>query len=304
MINTIDIMIPNMNGGKYLKNTLDSILCQTYENFNVYLIDNASTDNSIEIFESYIEDRFFVVKYTDRVSLSENLNRCLENVKSPLFCIMHTDDIYSNKYLEVMSNNLLDNENALIAFCNSYVIDINGARLRSLKYLIKRVSFKLDKNIEIYKGESALIDLFFYNFIVAPSVMYKKIVIDINGFFNEDQMFVVDWDYYFRLLFIDKSILKINSPLFYYRLHTNQLTYSMTKDLNKYSEMHLFKKKIMERLIGMNYNNWFLFKLKIRYKFPLILSILYDSLIDLFSLRISMFTSKIFYLFKLVFCEK
>jgi hypothetical protein len=63
-------------------------------------------------------------------------------------------------------------------------------------------------------------------------------------------------------------------------------------------------KKLIERLIRVNYNSWFLFKLKIRYTFPLILSILFDSLIDLFSLIFSMLRSKIFYLSKLNFCEK
>uniref|UniRef100_UPI004047280C glycosyltransferase n=1 Tax=Algoriphagus sp. TaxID=1872435 RepID=UPI004047280C len=295
----IDIMIPNMNGAQYLKTTLESIILQSYTNYKVYLIDNASTDESIEIFQSFEDNRFVLVEYSERVSLAENLNRCLKNVKSDLFCIMHTDDIYSPDYLNVMSKNLISNEVALISFCDSIAINDKGIKLNSFKYLFKRISFDKPGSIKILSSEEALLKLFSYNFIVAPSVMYKKDVISKIGYFNENQMFVVDWEYYFRILFSNNGILKINSPHFYYRLHKSQLTYSMTSDLNKYSEMLLFKSTLIFKFHKSNFSSEFKSNLKYRYKFPLYLSILYDSFLDLFSLRFSMFYNKILFIFKL-----
>lgn len=296
---SIDIMIPNMNGARYLRSTLESIISQSYSNYNVYLIDNASTDESIEIFRSFEDNRFILVKYSERVSLAENLNRCLKNVKSDLFCIMHTDDIYFPDYLEILSKNLLNNDLALISFCDSLAIDDNGVKLNSFKYLLKRFSFDKPGSVKILSGDEAFLKLFSYNFIVAPSVMYKKDVISKIGYFNENQMFVVDWEYYFRILFSNRGILKINSPLFYYRLHKSQLTCSMTKDLNKYSEMLMFKSTLIEKFYKFNFSKEFISDLKCRYKFPLYLSIIYDSLLDFFSLRFSMFNSKILFLFKI-----
>lgn len=296
---SIDIMIPNMNGARYLRSTLESIIAQSYSNYNVYLIDNASTDESIEIFRSFEENRFIVVEYSERVSLAENLNRCLKNVKSEVFCIMHTDDIYFPDYLEILSKSLLSNDLALISFCDSLAIDDNGVKLNSFKYLLKRFSFDKLGSVKILSGDHAFLKLFSYNFIVAPSVMYKKDVISKIGYFNENQMFVVDWEYYFRILFSNRGILKINSPLFYYRLHKRQLTYSMTKDLNKYSEMLMFKSTLIEKFYKSNFSKKFISDLKYRFKFPLYLSIIYDSLLDLFSLRFRMFNSKVLFLFKI-----
>jgi glycosyltransferase involved in cell wall biosynthesis len=296
---SIDIMIPNMNGARYLKSTLESIISQSYSNYKVYLIDNASTDESIEIFHSFEDNRFILVEYAERVSLAENLNRCLKNVKSELFCIMHTDDIYFPDYLEIMSKNLINNDLALISFCNSLAIDDKGVKLNSFKYLLKRISFDKPESVKILSSDEAFLKLFSYNFIVAPSVMYKKDVISKIGYFNENQMFVVDWEYYFRILFLNRGILKINSPHFYYRLHKSQLTYSMTKDLNKYSEMLMFKSTLIEKFYNSNFSKEFISNLKYRYKFPLYLSIIYDSLLDLFSLRFRMFKSKIIFIFKI-----
>lgn len=296
---SIDIMIPNMNGARYLKSTLESIISQSYSNYKVYLIDNASTDESIEIFQSFKDNRFVLVEYFERVSLAENLNRCLKNVKAELFCIMHTDDIYFPDYLKIMSKNLISNELALISFCDSLAINDKGIKLNSFKYLLKRISFDKPGSVKILSSDEAFLKLFSYNFIVAPSVMYKKEVISKIGYFNESQMFVVDWEYYFRILFSNRGILKINSPYFYYRFHKNQLTYSMTRDLNKYSEMLLFKSTLIDKFYKSNFSNEFISNLKYRYKFPLYLSIIYDSLLDLFSLRFRMFNSKIMFIFKL-----
>jgi len=102
----IQIIITNLNGSKYLKKTIESILRQSYTNFEVVLVDNNSNDDSVFIFNSYDDNRLSILKFEDRVSLAENLNRCLDAVNAPYFCIMHTDDVYAPDYLEILITSL------------------------------------------------------------------------------------------------------------------------------------------------------------------------------------------------------
>ena len=85
----VDILLPCYNSAETIYRTLKSIQCQTFKNFRVVMIDNNSNDDSIDIFESFQDDRFECVRYYVTVSLGENFNRCLEYVEADYYCIMH-----------------------------------------------------------------------------------------------------------------------------------------------------------------------------------------------------------------------
>lgn len=106
------IIIPNYNGAKFVSETIDSVLKQTYKNFEILLIDDGSTDNSIEKIQTYIEkdDR---IKYFKRNSANKGASVCrnigIEKAKGDYIIFLDSDDILSEtcieKRIEIMHNN-------------------------------------------------------------------------------------------------------------------------------------------------------------------------------------------------------
>lgn len=85
------VLIPTYNSAQYLKESIDSILNQTYSNFDVYVYDDSSTDNSKEIIESYADRRVFYKKNDQNLGISKTLNKGLEELLSQYQFIARMD---------------------------------------------------------------------------------------------------------------------------------------------------------------------------------------------------------------------
>lgn len=89
----VTVLLPVYNGEKYLKETVDSILLQSYANFEFLIIDDGSTDESIKIIESFKDQRIRVLRNSKRIKLAGALNRGLKEASSPYIARMDADDI-------------------------------------------------------------------------------------------------------------------------------------------------------------------------------------------------------------------
>jgi len=74
----ISICIPVFNGEKYIKESIDNVLIQTEKNFELLIVDNCSTDYTLEIVASYNDPRIIVFKNTSNLGSLRNFNRCIE----------------------------------------------------------------------------------------------------------------------------------------------------------------------------------------------------------------------------------
>ena len=78
---------------EYLRQAIDSILDQTYKNFEFIIVDDASTDNSLSVIESYKDKRVITLKNEENIGLTNSLNRALEVCKGEFIARMDSDDI-------------------------------------------------------------------------------------------------------------------------------------------------------------------------------------------------------------------
>ncbi|MCI5212334.1 MAG: glycosyltransferase family 2 protein [Candidatus Electrothrix sp. ATG2] len=76
------VILPVYNGGKYLQETIASILRQTYTNFELLIIDDGSTDNSATIIQSFGDPRICLLKNPERLKLSGALNRGMQEARA------------------------------------------------------------------------------------------------------------------------------------------------------------------------------------------------------------------------------
>ena len=125
----ISVLIPNFNHARFLQKRIDSVLAQDYENFEVIILDDASTDNSVEIIEAYRQHpRVSHVIYNSQNSGSafKQWQRGLTVASGQYVWIAESDDWASHNFLSTLSTALHKNINIGICFCGSLWMDDKG----------------------------------------------------------------------------------------------------------------------------------------------------------------------------------
>ena len=134
------ICIPNYNYAHYIDQTIDSVLSQTFQDFEIIIADNASTDNSLEVIQSYDDPRIKLVLNQYNVGFAPNLDRATENTTGQYILLLSSDDIMKpgalTRYAEaIYVYRKQKNENqpdSLIVFSAIDIIDSEGAITRQL----------------------------------------------------------------------------------------------------------------------------------------------------------------------------
>jgi glycosyltransferase involved in cell wall biosynthesis len=124
----ISIGMPVFNGEKFIKSALDSILSQTYQNFELVISDNASTDRTSEICREYAskDERIRYYRNVKNIGGPKNYNRVFEISKSEYFKWAAYDDVLAPKFLEKCVSVLDSHPSAVGCFCKTGRIDENG----------------------------------------------------------------------------------------------------------------------------------------------------------------------------------
>ncbi|HBW21948.1 MAG: hypothetical protein A2X28_01880 [Elusimicrobia bacterium GWA2_56_46] len=166
------ICVPAYNAGLTLAETLDSILGQTYGNLKIFIVDNASTDNTLEIADAYAkkDPRITVVRNDVNVGGEGNFTRCLQLATGEYTAIYHSDDIYTPRMVEEEVLFLEAHREAGAVFSMAVAIDGKGREGR----LYKLPAWLRAQN----KDEYGFDDLFramlkYGNFLFCPAAMAR-----------------------------------------------------------------------------------------------------------------------------------
>lgn len=90
---TVSVLLPNYNNGPYLRECLDSIFNQTYQNFVIYFVDDCSTDDSLEIAKSYPAEKMVIIQKPTNSGIVDTMNMGLDLIETKYFIRMDGDDI-------------------------------------------------------------------------------------------------------------------------------------------------------------------------------------------------------------------
>lgn len=223
----VSIIIPNYNHALYLKKRIDSVLEQSYQDFEVLLLDDCSTDQSREIMSSYANHpKVKHLIFNDLNSGSPFLQweKGLELAKGEFIWIAESDDWAEKSYLSLLMNSINSNKNIGMAYCQSYDVNSEGKILRSrLEWTADIENNRWEKSFEI-EGHVFLKDLFKKNIIPNVSAcIFRKYVLDAAlQELKKYRPFKMAGDW-FAWLFIanitEVKIAFINEHLNYFRLH-------------------------------------------------------------------------------------
>ncbi|HSA06013.1 MAG TPA: glycosyltransferase [Candidatus Gastranaerophilales bacterium] len=115
----ISVLMPVYNGAKYLKEAIDSILAQSFKDFEFLIINDASTDNSAEIIKSYSDNRINFLNNEKNIGLAASLNKGLDIAKGEYIARMDQDDISLPQRLQKQIEFM--NKNPEIDICGSWI---------------------------------------------------------------------------------------------------------------------------------------------------------------------------------------
>lgn len=229
------VVVPVFNGAAYLAETLSSLLAQTIRGFRLVVLDNASTDGTPELAEKIGAGAVEVVRARTQVSMTENWNRAIDLADTPYFVLAHADDLYAPIYLETLLGLVERHEKAFLAHCS--VTDVDESS-RDIDSAIERYKDTFWPHVDPYEagGCDRLKALRRGNFILAPSVIFRTAAVRQIGPFNEDYLFVPDWEYWIRGTLAGYTIVSTRERLVRYRRHAASMTSAHEKTLVRYRE--------------------------------------------------------------------
>lgn len=214
----VSVIVVSYNHSKFIRENLDSIKSQTYPNIELIIADDASPDNSVEVFEAWLSENNYPAKknfHKQNTGLATTLNECLEMVSGKYVKLIAADDYLHPESIEKCVKKLeeLDEEYGMV-FTDTYTIDNNSKIQKDFANFseIGNVSPEQFSKDLISKG----------NRIAALTVLMKFEALKKTG--KYDTKFIIE-DYY-RWLKINElyKIAYIDEKLTYYRLHDSNIS--------------------------------------------------------------------------------
>jgi glycosyltransferase involved in cell wall biosynthesis len=229
----ISVILPAYNCAAYLQEAVQSILNQTFSNFELVIINDGSTDNTESIILSFTDNRIVYVKNEENKGLVYTLNRGIHMARGKYIARMDSDDICFPERL-VKQKIFLD-ENKMIASVASTVIfiDENGAQ---------KGLWELDQ--KTITAQQIRKTLPYQNCIAHPSIMLRT-EIAMQFCYKEYQKNIEDYDLWLRLYNNGYSIEKIKEPQLYYRVHSASVTGVYLKSKNFFLTHFEMKRKFL-----------------------------------------------------------
>lgn len=206
----ISIVIPSYNRAEYISATLDSILAQTYKDFEIVFVDDGSTDNTEKILHEY-SGKDYRVKYFKQPNSERAVARTygMELAMGDYICLVDSDDLWYPNKLEVQLKVMDEDPDVILSYASVNRVDMQGNR-----------TMAATRQHEGYTGW-VFFELLKRNFISSVTPMFRKEVLKKVKEQNTSFIPYEDWDFWLRMS-REGKFYHITQPLGDYRLHPGQ----------------------------------------------------------------------------------
>ena len=255
----ISIVVPVYNVEKYIPRCIESILNQTYKNWEVIFINDGSKDNSLEVLKNYQkkDNRIKIIdKKNEGSGVARNIG--IEKSEGKYLAFLDSDDWYEKDFLEKLYNNLKEN-NSDVSMCNPRMTYDDRQKNKNINiYHFDRI--ELNKNPEKILGILAM--------PVIWNKLYKKEVVVSNGIRFPNYSFSEDVEFLYKVFLYVSKVSKVEEYLYNYYQRDN----SETKKIKRESIEQVYK--VIENIESYVKNN-FIDKLGVfqQYKIQFIYSV-------------------------------
>ena len=212
----VSVCIPVYNSEKTIKNTIESVINQTYKNIEIIVIDNNSTDKTTQIVESIKDIRIKLFKNEINLGMVGNWNKCLEYISGQYFTILCADDTIEVDCITKRLKYMISNDKIVLSFSSTYIIDDYDRLIYHRRFFKKTCLFDgREYSIKSFRR---------HNMYGEPSnVMIKTDVINKVGCFSDKVLYATDFEYWLRVSQFG-NLVYIDEPLCSYRVSNNNET--------------------------------------------------------------------------------
>lgn len=231
--------MPVYNGEKFIEYAINSILDQSYKNFEIIIIDGNSTDNTGNIIKKYLNNITYFISEKDN-GMYNAINKGLKKANGEIICWLNSDDYYFPDALKIVASTFNQYQNIswltgrkAIINKNNQIIKI-GVFKNYLRYFIKNGFYRSD----------------IFGTITQETTFWRKSLIDEVGLLNEELKVAADYDLWIRFA-KNSELYSINTLLGAFRMHEGQLSENKDRYYNECQKIEKFNLKRIFRIIGI-----------------------------------------------------
>ena len=217
----ISVVVPAYNAARYLQQTIESVLCQTFAKWELVIVDNASTDETQRVIDDLLvkanDSRIRAVRNNATVAAPENWNIAVSMSRAGLLKLLCADDVLEPDALERQYRSLKDHPQASFATSARLLINSSGKPL-FVRNAIGKSGF--------YDGNAMIRRCIMSgtNIIGEPvHVMWRRSAMERVGLFDPEVAYATDVEYWLRLLGVGGLFHDVK-PVGWYRIHADAAT--------------------------------------------------------------------------------
>ena len=248
--NLISVIVNCCNGETYLENCINSILNQTYSNYEIIFLDNNSSDNSLDVIKKFNNSKIKIYKTNSYLKLYDARNLAVEKSNGEFITFLDTDDWWTKDKLQKQIKFFTNNNELGLIYSNFYIFSLNKNKTKIAYNFLPNTNI-VQENLKKYR-------------IGILTTMLKRDIF--NHFrFNPKYEIIGDFDFFIKVSQNYKTGV-INEPLAYYRLHdknfSNQKSQLHIKELEDW--LLLNKNFFESKGFSITSQKYFLLKLKFK----------------------------------------
>ncbi len=226
----VSAVVASYNHAEYLDQRMVSLVNQTYQALEIIVIDDCSSDNSVEVLQKYKSHPKVKIILREKnggwVSVS---NQGVEESIGEFVIFANCDDACHPRMIDRLVGGMRDNPTAGISFCRSLMIDEDGDFLGD-DFSIREKDFRLRCNSDTLLSHKEMVGFLLHSCVIPnlSAALFRRRCYDSAGGLNSDYRVCSDWDLFFRVV-ADYDVAYISEPLNEFRQHETTIR-SSTKE--------------------------------------------------------------------------
>lgn len=227
----ITVITPSYNQGKFIRETIESVLDQKYPFLEYIIVDGGSTDDTLKILKSYGKSIKWVSEKDH--GQTDAINKGMKMSSGEIVCYLNSDDVFLPGTLLKVGETFAKHPTAEWLTGDYQIINEKGHIIQS--FIVKYKTF--------FRNLQRSSVLYVLNYICQPSTFWKRSLFKKVGYFDTSLRYCMDYDFWLRLVKLEKPTL-VPIPLSQFRIH------SQSKGGSQFQRQF-----VEERLVQQRYNH-------------------------------------------------